>query len=215
MNGSGRGKSVLEKRRNYRSGKISYMPEYRRANIPGSSVFVTIVTHERAKLFSMPENINKLRQACSIVMTEKPFTIDAAVILPEHIHFLWTLPPGDRDYSYRVGRMKVLFTRALRGANNLPDDVCESRRKHRESDVWQRRFYEHTIRDEFDFRKHLDYLHFNPVKHGLVKCVHDWEYSSFHRGVKRGEYDIGWGCQCNGNIFTPAVTSLMNLEMGE
>jgi putative transposase len=101
------------------------------------------------------------------MMMEKPFTIDAAVILPEHIHFLWTLPPGDRDYSYRVGRMKVLFTRALRGANNLPDDVCESRRKHRESDVWQRRFYENTIRDEFDFRNHLDYLHFNPVKHGF------------------------------------------------
>jgi putative transposase len=148
-------------------------------------------------------------------MTEKPFIINAAVILPEHIHFLWTLPPDDRDYSYRVGRMKVLFTRALRGVNNLPDDVCESRRKHRESDVWQRRFYEHTIRDEFDFRKHLDYLYFNPVKHRLAQCVHDWEYSSFHRGVRQGEYDIGWGCQCNGNIFTPAVTSLMNLEMGE
>jgi putative transposase len=191
------------------------MPEYRRANVPGSSVFLTLITYDRAKLFSIPENIEKLRQACGLVVAEKPFLIDAAVILPEHIHFLWTLPPGDRDYSYRVGRMKVLFTRALRGVNNLPDDVCESRRKHRESDVWQRRFYEHTIRDESDFRKHLDYLHFNPVKHGLATCVHDWEYSSFHRGVKRGEYDVGWGCQCNGNIFTPAVTSLMNLEMGE
>ena len=191
------------------------MPEYRRVNIPGSSVFLTLVTHERAKLFSIPDNINKLRQACSIIIMEKPFAINAAVILPEHIHFLWTLPPNDRDYSYRVGRMKVLFTRALRGVNNLPDNVCESRRKHRESDVWQRRLYEHTIRDEFDFRKHLDYLHFNPVKHGLVKCVHDWEYSSFYRGVKRGEYDIAWGCQCNGNIFTSAVTSLINLEMGK
>jgi putative transposase len=191
------------------------MPEYRRAHIPGSSVFLTLIAYDRAKLFSVPENIDRLRQACGVVVAEKPFTIDAAVILPEHIHFLWTLPPGDRDYSYRVGRMKVLFTRALRGANNLPDDVCESRKKHRESNVWQRRFYEHTIRDEFDLRKHLDYLHFNPVKHGLVKCVHDWEYSSFHRGVRRGEYDVKWGCQCNGNIFTPAVTSLMNLEMGE
>jgi putative transposase len=191
------------------------VPEYRRANIPGSSVFLTLITYDRAKLFSVPENIDKLRQACAVVVGEKPFIIDAAVILPEHIHFLWTLPPNDPDYSYRVGRMKVLFTRALRGANNLPDDVCESRKKHRESDVWQRRFYEHTIRDEFDFRNHLDYLHFNPVKHGLVKCVHKWEYSSFHRGVKRGEYDVSWGCQCNGNVFTPAVTSLMNLEMGE
>jgi len=191
------------------------MPAYRRAHIPGSSVFLTLITYQRQKLFLMPENIDRLRQACDLIMTEKPFTIDAAVILPEHIHFLWTLPPDDPDYSYRVGRMKVLFTRALCGANNLPDDVCESRKKQRESDVWQRRFYEHTIRDEFDLRQHLDYLHFNPVKHGLVKCVHDWEYSSFHRGVRRGKYDVKWGCQCNGNIFTPAVTSLMNLAMGE
>ncbi len=191
------------------------MPEYLRANIPGSSVFLTLITYERQKLFSVPENIAKLRQACAVVVAEKPFTIDAAVILPEHIHFLWTLPPGDRDYSYRVGRMKVLFTRTLRGINNLPDDVCVSRRKHRESDVWQRRFYEHTIWDEVDFRQHLDYLHFNPVKHGLVKCVHDWEYSSFHRGVRRGEYDFNWGCQCGDNIFEPQVASLMNLEMGE
>jgi putative transposase len=191
------------------------VPEYRRADTPGGSIFLTLITYDREKLFLIPENINKLRQACSAMMKEKPFTIDAAVILPEHIHFLWTLPSDDRDYSYRVGRMKVLFTRALRGANNLPDDVCESRRKHRESDVWQRRFYEHTIRDEVDLRKHLDYLHFNPVKHGLVKCVHDWEYSSFHRGVRRGEYDVGWGCQCGDNIFMPQVASLMNLEMGE
>ena len=191
------------------------MPEYRRANIPGSSIFLTIVTYERRKLFSVRDNIDKLRQACSVILAEKPFTIDAAVILPEHVHFLWTLPPGDRDYSYRVGRMKVLFTRALRGANNLPDDVCKSRQKHRESDVWQRRFYEHTIRDESDLRKHLDYLHFNPVKHGLVKCVHGWEYSSFHRGVRRGDYDVKWGCQCNDNIFTPAVTNIIDLEMGE
>jgi putative transposase len=109
----------------------------------------------------------------------------------------------------------VLFTRALRGVNNLPEDVSESWRKHREIDLWQRRFYEHTIRDEADLRQHLDYLHFNPVKHGLVKCVHDWEYSSFHRGVRRGEYDPKWGCQCGDNIFMSQLASLMNLEMGE
>jgi putative transposase len=96
------------------------VPEYRRANIPESSVFITIVTYDRKKLFSVPENIDQLRQACSAIVVEKPFTIDAAVILPEHIYFLWTLLPGDHDYLYRVGRMKVLFTRALRGANNLP-----------------------------------------------------------------------------------------------
>ncbi len=103
------------------------MPEYRRAHIPGSTVFLTLITYQRHQLFLTPVNIDRLRQACAIAMAEKPFTIDAAVILPEHVHFLWTLPPDDPDYSYRVGRMKVLFTRALRGANNLPEDVCESR----------------------------------------------------------------------------------------
>ncbi len=155
----------------------------------GSTVFLTLITYRRDKLFSVPANIERLRAACALAIAEKPFIIDAAVILPEHIHFLWTLPPDDSDYSYRVGRIKVLFTRVLRGVNNLPENVSASRRKHRESDVWQRRnvrrfpphtistrqrrFYEHTIRDEVDLRKHLDYLHFNPVKHGLVKCVSD------------------------------------------
>lgn len=191
------------------------MPEYRRANISGSTVFLTLVTYQRQKLFAIPDNIIKLKKSCAATIAERYFTIDAAVILPEHIHFIWNLPPDDSDYSYRVGRMKVLFTRALRGANNLPDDVCMSRRKHRESNVWQRRFYEHTIRDEVDLRKHLDYLHFNPVKHDLVKCVHDWEYSSFHRGVQRGVYDREWGCQCGENKLHPDLTSLINLEMGE
>jgi putative transposase len=89
--------------------------EYRCARTTGSTVFLTFITYQRDKLFSVLDNIAKLRQACAVVVAEKPFTIDAAVILPEHIHFLWTLPPGDRDYSYRVGRIKVLFTRALRG----------------------------------------------------------------------------------------------------
>ena len=96
------------------------MSEYRRAHVPGSSVFITMVTYQRQKLFVAAENIDKLRQACAVTIAEKPFTIEAAVILPEHIHFLWRLPPDDSDYSYRVGRMKVLFTRALRGVNALP-----------------------------------------------------------------------------------------------
>jgi putative transposase len=191
------------------------MSFYRRANIPGSTVFLTIVTHQRKPLFLDPENIRKLKQACVVVMKERPFSIDAAVILPEHVHFLWSLPPGDSDYSYRVGRMKVLFTKALRGSNALPTNVSMSRRKHRESDVWQRRFYEHTISGEVDLCQHLNYLHFNPVKHGLVKCVHQWQYSSFHRAVKRGKYQNDWGCQCDGVNLSPDIVDLMNLDLGE
>jgi putative transposase len=156
------------------------MSTYRRANIPGSTVFLTIVTHRRKPLFLDPENIRKLKQACVTVMKEKPFSINAAVILPEHLHFLWSLPTGDSNYSYRVGRMKVLFTRALRGSNTLPTNVSTSRKKH-----------------------------------GLVKCVHQWQYSSFHRAVKRGEYRNDWGCQCDGANLSPDIVNLMNLDLGE
>jgi len=82
----------------------------------------------------------------------------------------------------------------------LPQNVSLSRRKHREGDVWQRRFWEHTIADETDFARHFDYLHYNPVKPGLVKCPHQWGYSSFHRYVQRGVYDDDWGCQCDENL---------------
>jgi putative transposase len=96
-----------------------------------------------------------------------PFEITATVVLPDHLHFLWTLPPNDWDYSRRVGRLKVLFTQALRGTEALPQDVSVSRQKHRESDVWQRRFWEHTITNESDLARHFDYLHYNPVNLAL------------------------------------------------
>ena len=175
------------------------MPQYRRTHIPGCTVFLTLVSYDRSPLFSTAESIKLLRQSLSTVLTEMPFQFVAGVVLPEHLHFIWTLPEQDSNYSQRVGRMKVLFTQALRGKGCLPTTVSRSRQKHRESDVWQRRFWEHTIRDEADFRNHMDYLHYNPVKHGLVKCPHEWEVSSFHRWVQRGRYEPDWGCCCKGN----------------
>ena len=127
-----------------------------------------------------------------------PFDITAAVVLPDHIHFVWTLPPEDDNYSKRVGRLKVLFTRSFKGISALPQDICISRQRQRESDVWQRRFWEHTIRDEADWIGHINYLHYNPVKHGLVECPHQWEFSSFRRFVKDGFYGEDWGCRCEG-----------------
>ena len=174
------------------------MPEYRRAYVPGGTFFLTLVTYHRTPLFSDPENISRLRRAIAKTRTERPFEITGAVVLPEHIHFLWTLPPDDSDYSQRVSRMKILFTRSLRGRRSLPQNVSASRRKHRESDVWQRRFWEHTIGDEADLEKHLDYIHYNPVKHGLVSCPHKWEYSSFRKWLERGNYEANWGCSCDG-----------------
>jgi putative transposase len=174
------------------------MSDYRRAIVPGGTFFLTLVTYRRTPLFSESENVFRLRVAVAQMLTERPFEIIGAVVLPEHIHFLWRLPPNDSDYSQRVSRLKVLFTRSLRGYRALPQTVSVSRRKHRESDVWQRRFWEHTIRDDVDLQRHLDYLHYNPVKHGLVACPHLWEFSSFNKWVEQGRYRPDWGCVCEG-----------------
>ncbi len=179
--------------------QIKYMSNYRRVYVPGGTYFLTIVTYQRQPLFSDRNKVNLLRNITSQVKSEMPFDIIGAVILPEHIHFIWSLPEGDRNYSKRVGRLKVLFTKSLRGDNNLPQNVSFSRQKHRESNIWQRRFWEHTIRDEQDLTAHLDYIHYNPVKHGYVSCPHLWEFSSFHSWVKKGGYPPEWACNCNGN----------------
>ncbi|NET66176.1 MAG: transposase [Moorea sp. SIO1G6] len=186
------------------------MSNYRRSYVPGGVFFLTIVTYRRIPLFSDVENISRLRKAMAKMRTEKPFDITAAVVLPDHLHFIWSLPPDDSDYSQRVSRLKVLFTRSLPGKRSLFGDVSPSRRKHRESNVWQRRFWEHTIRDDHDLHRHLDYIHYNPVKHGLVSCPHLWEYSSFHKWVERGKYRPDWGCCCGRNL--PQVLDFSDLE---
>jgi putative transposase len=115
------------------------------------------------------------------------------VLLPDHIHCIWTLPENDCDYSKRWGMIKAGFSKRAKHLFHRNEWMSDSKRKHREAAVWQRRFWEHMIRDEDDFRRHLDYLHFNPVKHGLVKCVRDWPHSTFHRFVKDGFYPQDWG----------------------
>jgi len=186
------------------------MSQYRRSYVPGGVFFLTLVTYRRIPLFSEDENISRLRKAIAKMRQEKPFDITAAVVLPDHLHFIWTLPPNDSDYSQRVSRLKVLFTRSLREKSSLSVEIPASRRKHRESDVWQRRFWEHTIRDEDDLNKHLDYIHYNPVKHGLVSCPHLWTYSSFDKWVKAGRYQVDWGYRCGGNL--PQVPDFRELE---
>jgi putative transposase len=172
------------------------MPNYRRIYIPGGIYFLTLVTYYRRPLFQEPDNIALLRSAIATVQAKKPFKILAAVILPEHIHFVWQLPVNDSDYSQRISRIKVLFTRALKIDDREYREVSASRLKHRESDVWQRRFWEHAIKDEADLERYLDYIHYNAVKHGLVSCPHLWEYSSFAKWVSQGRYPQDWGCVC-------------------
>ena len=174
------------------------MPEYRRVYLPGTTLFLTLVTHKRAPLFAADENVALLRRAVSAVKSEMPFEVDGAVILPDHLHFIWTLTPADAAYPKRVGRLKALFTKFLREGDGVSRRISESRARRGESDVWQRRFWEHTIRDEEDFQRHLDYMHYNPVRHGLASCPHKWRASSFHSWVRRGAYPADWCCRCHG-----------------
>lgn len=164
------------------------MPRYVRAFAPGGTFFFTVALLERDRKL-LAERIDDLRLAFREVRRERPFTIDAIVVLPDHLHCLWTLPPDDADFSTRWRRIKSIFSRSIERAERLSE-----RRMHKhERGIWQRRFWEHLIRDERDFESHADYIHYNPVKHGHVTRALDWPHSSFHLYVKRGIYTPDWG----------------------
>lgn len=182
---------VLHK--NCTNGKWAYMPNYRRIRIPGISYFFTVVTYKRRKILVIPQSRQILRAVINEVRQLQPFTICGWVLLPDHIHCIWTLPENDCNYSKRWGMIKAGFSKRAKNLFHRNEWMTDSKRKYREATTWQRRFWEHMIRDEDDFRKHMDYLHFNPVKHGLVKRVKDWPYSTFHRFVKNGFYPPDWG----------------------
>lgn len=165
--------------------------EYRRAKIEGGTFFFTVVTHNRREFLCNAENILLLRQAFREVMSKSPFIVDAIVILPNHIHCIWTLPPGDSDFSDRWRLIKNYFTHHC--DIKYQGKISVSRQNKGEKAVWQRRFWEHQIQDEIDFIRHVDYIHYNPVKHGYVKAPKDWNYSSFILYVNKGIYDIDWG----------------------
>jgi putative transposase len=165
--------------------------QYRRAQIEGGTFFFTVVTYRRAKIFAGVENIELLRQAFREVMKRHPFTMDAFVLLPDHLHCIWTLPPGDTDFSSRWRLIKGAVSR--RCGDEFKRPPTPSRLKKKEQTLWQRRFWEHVIRSDEDYRRHVEYIHYNPVKHGMVKAPRDWAYSSFHRYVRQGVYDIEWG----------------------
>lgn len=169
------------------------MSQYRRWYVPGGTVFLTVTTLDRRPLLATEPEVTRLRSAASRVHADWPFDFVAAVVLPDHFHFLWTLPDGDDAYSKRLGRLKSLFTQSLPANDPLRRAPTASRRTQHESGVWQRRFWEHTVRDEDDFKAHLDYIHYNPVKHGYAARPAEWPHSSFHKWVALGEYDNEWG----------------------
>lgn len=167
------------------------MTEYRRAIAPGGTFFFTVVTWQRQPILTDDRVRTALREAIKITRAQRPSQIDAWVLLPDHLHCVWTLPDRDSDFSIRWATIKRHVS-SVSSAWRSPE-LTESQRKRRESALWQRRFWEHQIRDDEGFGRHLDYIHWNPVKHGLVNAVADWPYSSFHRLVRRGTYPADWG----------------------
>ena len=168
------------------------MSNYRRANAKGATYFFTVVTYRRQKFLTMPQNRLALRNAITATKLHYAFVIEAWVLLPDHMHCIWTLPENDSDFSRRWGLVKAKFTKQNKARLHNETWMNQSKGKHRESTIWQRRFWEHQIRDDDDFQKHVDYIHFNPVKHGYVDRVCDWPYSTFHRYVRSGVYQIDW-----------------------
>jgi putative transposase len=162
------------------------MVRYRRNFVPGGTYFFTVTLDDRSSS-ALVDHVDALRIAFRVARQERPFTVDAVVVLPEHLHAIWTLPSGDADFSGRWKRIKAHFTHRL-VATGIP-----VKRHHKIGyALWQQRFWEHTIRDERDFERHIDYVHFNPVKHRLVSRVGAWPYSSFHAYVRRGLFPADW-----------------------
>ncbi len=164
---------------------------YRRSDVPGGSYFFTVNLAERKRTL-LVDNIGLLRAVMAKVKQRHPFHIEAMVVLPNHLHALWTLPKGDSDYPMRWMLIKAGFSRCI-----APGERCSSSRVAKgERGLWQRRYWEHLIRNESDYARHVDYIHFNPVKHGYVKRASDWPHSSIHRYIEAGLVDRDWGmCQ--------------------
>ncbi len=165
--------------------------QYRRAKTAGATYFFTVVTFNRQPLFKTDTTIQLLRQAFYTVKQRHPFDIDAIVLLPDHLHCIWTLPEDDADFSMRWRLIKTYFSRHCPENHKCYRSLA--RLKKQEQAIWQRRFWEHQIRDERDFERHVDYIHYNPVSHQLVDAPCNWPYSSFHRYVEQGVYPNNWG----------------------
>ena len=157
------------------------MVQYRRNFVPGGTYFFTLTLRDRRQTL-LTDCVDALREAMRATHALNPWTTDAIVVLPDHLHMIWTLPDGDAAYAQRIRMIKSRFTLLLREAGLW--SATES--------PWQARYWEHTIRDDLDFERHVDYIHFNPVKHGYAKAVADWPHSSFHRYLREGLIPPNW-----------------------
>lgn len=167
------------------------MRRYIRAAVPGATYFFTLALQDRQARW-LVDHVAALRASFAGAKEVHPFHIDAMVVLPDHLHALWTLPAGDARYALRWMMIKRSFTKHLLDAGFLTPEAA-ARRGLAERRVWQRRYWEHLVRDDEDFARHVHYIHFNPVKHGWVLRASDWPYSSIHRYVREGLLPPDWG----------------------
>lgn len=161
---------------------------YRRNRVEGGCYFFTVTLRDRSSDLLI-RHVDLLRDAFAVCLRNRPFAMDAVVILPDHLHAIWTLPEGDSDYPGRWKAIKAKFTRSLRRGGLM------------QASPWQARYWEHTLRDNLDWRRHMDYIHYNPVKHGYVTSPYEWKYSSFHRCVGEGFYDKDWGAAVSQDVM--------------
>ena len=164
------------------------MSDYRRANFKGGYYFFTVVTFQRMKFLTNTLSRDCLRFAFGKVKEKRPFDNIAMCLLPDHLHCVWKLPDGDSNFSTRWNSVKSLFTKTYLKSGGHEGQRNVSRMRTGEAAVWQRRFWEHQIRNENDLQKHIDYIHYNPIKHGLVKNIEDWPWSTYHKFVRKGFY---------------------------
>ncbi|CAM2949420.1 REP-associated tyrosine transposase [Legionella worsleiensis] len=162
------------------------MVNYRRNFVSGGTFFFTLTLRNR-KSSVLIDQIHLLKEAVQITKAQHLFLIKAYVILPDHLHMIWQLPEGDANYSGRWKKIKALFSKSI---NKSAFPLSKTR--HNEYCLWQRRFWEHTIKDAKDFENHVNYIHYNPIKHGLVECLHHWPHSSFHHYFKTGKISRNW-----------------------
>jgi putative transposase len=168
-------------------GHASLMPDFRRNRVPGGTYFFTVNLFDRRSDLLI-KHIDLLRKAVQVVRLKSYFEINAWVILPDHMHCLWTLPPGDVDFPNRWRAIKIRFSKSLPIIEPRSPVMIEKG----ERGIWQRRYWEHTVRDDADYAAHMDYVHFNPVKHGLVAQPGDWSFSTFRRCVDSGMSPANW-----------------------
>jgi len=173
---------------------VNAMRTYKRIRIPGATYFFTLTLAERRHNDLLVRHIEALRTAFRQTLADHPVVIEAIVVLPDHLHCLWQLPTGDDDFPTRWRLIKSRFSRQI----SAGERVSSSRVRRRERGLWQRRYWEHVIRDERDYRRHLDYIHYNPVKHGYVDDPKAWPFSSLHRLIGRGVYDSDWAAPPDG-----------------